>query len=94
MSTPLGEKGMVEQNGTYKWMRIQQLPKPEYRLMKALQEEYGLDSPTELFTVLLVLAYEIGHMHDGIVVNGEGYIRRLIDQVRSTSVIERQYENG
>jgi len=38
--------------------RMKPLPKSEYYLMKSLLEQYSLDDPSELFSILLRMAYK------------------------------------
>lgn len=70
--------------------RMKQLPKAEYRLMKAMIEQYGLTDPSELFTVLLRLGYEV--LHFGDKGQGKQWFIQVVNQWRSNPAEERGYE--
>lgn len=70
--------------------RMKQLPKAEYRLMKAMIEKYGLDDPSELFTVLLRLGYEV--LRYGDKGQGKQWFIQVVDTWRSNKGEEREYE--
>lgn len=75
-----------------KWqasLRMRQLPKDEYRLMKALIEQFELQDPSELFTVLLRLGYEV--LHFGDKGQGKQWFIQVIDTWRSYPTEEREY---
>jgi hypothetical protein len=69
---------------------MRQLPKAEYQLMKLMIDHFNVDDPCELFTVLLRLGYEVTHFTQTI--QGEQWIRRLINEYRSNPDEDRQYE--
>jgi hypothetical protein len=74
--------------------RMKQLPKNEYRLMSDLIKHLGLDDPSELFTILLRVGYEVISMEHVQVDNGERYVRDIVNQWRSFPLEERTYQVG
>jgi hypothetical protein len=77
-------------------LSMQRLPKPEYALMNKLIEHFQLDSSpmigcSELFTVLLRLAYEVMAMRGATITNGEQYITEVINTWRSHPMEVREY---
>lgn len=77
---------MAEQNGYS--LRMRQIPKPEYKLMKAMVKKYQLKDDSELFQMALVLMYEVS-LHNGI--GGDKWIAQVIDSTRSLSEKDRTY---
>jgi hypothetical protein len=69
------------------FMKIKQLPKPEYKLQKGLIEHYGLDDTREVFVVALRLWYE--YMHSAV---GEKHIKEIINVWRNNQLEDRQYD--
>jgi hypothetical protein len=73
------------------WFKMPSLPKVEYELGRALAEEYGVFTVngttnwTELFTILLRLAYEVHSSNPMHLVN-------VIDAYRTNPGEERHYE--
>jgi len=72
--------------------RMKNLPKAEYLLMKALIEQFALDDPSELFTCLLRVGYELLYMHSTTIADGGQYLTRIIAEYRSNPKEQRQYE--
>lgn len=70
-------------------LRMKQLPKPEYRLMKALQLRYNLSDTSELFGVALRLMAEVELYQSP---TGQAWITQVIHSYRSLSDAEREYE--
>ena len=82
---------MAEGKATYQTMyKMKQLPKAEYQLSRALIEQYGLDDPRELHTVLLRLAWEV--LHFGSAGEGEQWLINVIQQWRDNPGEQRTYE--
>ena len=61
-------------------LRMKPLPKPEYRLMRALIKQYDLKDESELFGVALRLLHEVSHYKHG---EGLTWIYQVIDSYRS-----------
>lgn len=73
--------------------RMKQLPKPEYQLMKDMMTYYNLeDDPSELFTCLLRLGYEIHKLSDGYVDSGDQWFTDIIAQYKAQPTEDRVYE--
>ena len=70
------------------FLRMRQIPKPEYKLMKALVKKYQLRDDSEMFQIALVLLYEVSLYNDGI---GEQWIHQVIDSTRTLPEKNRQY---
>lgn len=70
-------------------LRMRPLPKAEYQLMKMMIARYSLDGPSELFTALLRLSYEVLHRDD---IDGHQWLIQIIDTLRSLPDEERRYE--
>lgn len=70
-------------------LRMKQLPKPEYRLMKALQLRYNLSDISELFGVALRLMAEVELYQSP---TGQVWIQQVINSYRSLSEAERVYD--
>ena len=82
---------MAENNGYS--LRMRQLPKPEYKLMKALVKRYALKDDSELFQIALVLMYEVSlYTERGHLDKGEQWIEQVIDSTRSLTEKDRQYQ--
>jgi len=81
-------KNTVSGNGGYS-LKMRQLGKPEYRLMKALLERYQLRDSAELFSVALSLMYEVSLYKHG---EGEKWIAQVIDTLSSTPESHRTYD--
>ena len=73
-------------------LKMRQLPKAEYRLMKAMISHLDLRDEAELFTVLLVLGYEALRLQLPNGGSGQEWIRNIIDHTRSTVQEARVYE--
>ena len=89
MSTPVNttlQKDTTVPYDQYK-LKMRQLPKPEYRLMKALVQKYHLEDESELFAVALHLWTEVERYKDG---QGERWIIQTIDHYRSTPAAQRE----
>jgi len=71
-------------------LRMRQLPKAEYKLMKSMIDHFGLDDPSELFTVLLRLGYEV--LHFGDKGQGKQWFVRTVNTLRSNRNEVRDYE--
>ena len=80
---------MAEKKAWQSSFRMKQLPKPEYRLMKAIIEEYQLDDPSELFIIGMRVLLD---MRRFTMVDGEQWVQNVINQWRSESDSERSYE--
>lgn len=75
-------------------LKMRQLPRPEYRLMKALVKKYNLKDESELFAVALRLLtvverYTIPGTARFTLTSGETWIIETIDSLRSRSDAER-----
>lgn len=70
-------------------LRMRQLPKSEYTLMKRLIEHFDLDDPSELYGVLLVLGYEVLQRTD---LQGKQWVTRIIGELREDRNGVRDYE--
>jgi hypothetical protein len=70
-------------------LRIRQLPKPEYKLMKSLITEYNLQDETEIFAVALRLLNEVQQFDSG---NGLTWILNVIDSFRTFTAEQREEE--
>ena len=83
---------MANQSNGY-WLRMKQLPKPEYKLMKALQSHYNLSDASELFSVALHLMAEVGQYQSATgqyqSPTGQRWIQQVINSYRSLSEEER-----
>lgn len=77
---------MADSNGFS--LRMRQLPKPEYRLMKALVKQYHLKDDSELFAAALILMYEVSLYNDGI---GVQWIHQVIGSMRDLPEKSRVY---
>jgi len=76
-----------------KWnssLRMRQLPKAEYRLMKAMVKHFHLRDDAELFAVLLRLGYDV--LHFGDKGQGKQWFVRTVDTLRSLPDEQRVYE--
>lgn len=78
-------------------LRMRQLPKPEYRLMVALRDRYGLKDTTELFAVALRLMSEVERYTGstdassyGGVPMGTRWIQQVIQSTRTLSDAQRE----
>jgi hypothetical protein len=80
------EKCMAGQNGYS--LRMRQIPKPEYKLMKALVKKYSLKDDSELFQVALTLLYEVSLYNDGI---GDQWIHQVITSLKEMPEKDRVY---
>lgn len=69
-------------------LRLRQLPKPEYTLMKSLVSRYNLTDTTELFAIALSLLNEVEQYNNG---QGHQWIINVIDAYRSTKEVDRTY---
>lgn len=67
-------------------LRMRQLPKPEYALMKALKARWQIEDTSELFAIALRLMKEVEAFTG---VNGQEWITNVIDHYRSTLEAER-----
>jgi hypothetical protein len=77
-------------NGRGYGLRMRQLPKPEYRLSRALQERYALRDISELFAVALRLMDEVERFQAVPGQNsGEQWIHQVINSYRSLSDEQR-----
>jgi hypothetical protein len=73
-------------------LKMKQLPKAEYKLMRLLIAEYSLDKdPAELFACALRLVYEVLHMQGGHVSDGQQWWVQIINQYRSAPDEQREY---
>lgn len=71
-------------------LRMRQLPKPEYRLCKALQEIYGIADISELFAISLRLMDEVQRFQGVSGQNeGEQWIHQVITSYRSLNEAQR-----
>ena len=70
-------------------LRLRQLPKPEYKLMKALVKSLSLKDESELFAIALRLLYEVSLYDNG---RGERWIIQVINTFRSSLDKEREYD--
>jgi len=70
-------------------LRMRQLPRPEYRLMKALISRYELTDVSEMFAVSLRLFHEVMRYDNGA---GEQWIRNVINEHRTDENETRVYE--
>lgn len=77
----------MSENGGYS-LRMRQLPKPEYRLMKGLLERYQLRDSSELFAVALILMHEVGQYKSG---EGEKWINQVIDSFHLIPEKDREH---
>lgn len=77
---------MAESNGYS--LRMRQLPKPEYKLLKAMVKKYQLRDDSELVSIALALMYEVSTYKAG---QGEGWIAQVIDTLRTLPERDRQY---
>lgn len=78
----------------YTAFKMKPLPKPEYLLLKALQKQYQLASPTELFTLALRLMYEVQCLDNANVQSGKAWIVDMLDALQSTPESERVYNTN
>lgn len=74
--------------------RMKPLPKAEYELMKEMIAKYelsegSLDGPSELYTILLRLAYEVCKQYNG---NGEAWLAQVVKTWREYPDEVRSYE--
>jgi hypothetical protein len=77
-------------NGRGYGLRMRQLPKPEYRLSRVLQERYALKDISELFAVALRLMDEVERFTGPSGENeGERWIQQVINSYRSMSDEQR-----
>lgn len=70
-------------------LKMRQLPKPEYRLMKALVQRYNLRDESELFAVALRLLVSVERFTLEGKPAGRQWIAGEIDRLRSASDDER-----
>ena len=69
-------------------LRMRQIPKPEYKLMKAMVKKYQLKDESELFSIALSLMYEVSLYKNG---EGEVWITHVIDNVKTLPEKDRVY---
>jgi len=73
-------------------LHMRNLERPEYHLMKAMQERYNLDSAAEVFEVALRLMYEVMQMEDLHGNNiGHTWIISAINAIRTMPKMQRVY---
>jgi hypothetical protein len=71
-------------------LKMRQLPKPEYRLCKALQATYGITDISDLFAIALRLMDEVQRFQGVSGENrGEQWIRNVINSYHSLSEAQR-----
>ncbi len=70
-------------------LRMRNLPKPEYKAMKAMKRRWHLRDDSELFAVLIRLASEVMRYHDG---QGEQWVINVIESMRSIPESDRMYD--
>ena len=73
------------------YLRLRSLPKPEYRLMKRMVEQYKLKDESELFAIALRLLYEVGQ-YQPLEQTGYKWIVQVIDSYRSLKEEDRVYD--
>lgn len=78
----------MSEHGYAGGLRMRQLPKPEYYLMRDLIEKYSLRDPCELFTVALRLVHEVLRYDQG---RGEQWFINVINTYRSYPHEQREY---
>lgn len=72
--------------------KMRQLAKPEYKLLKALKDKYRLSDDAEVVTMCLRVTYEVLHMKDGHIADGEQWFKQLHRVLCTHSQEERIYE--
>ena len=72
--------------------KMRQLAKPEYKLLKALKNKYKLIDDAEVVMMCLRVTYEVLHMQDGHITDGEQWFKQLYDVLQSNTQEERVYE--
>ena len=69
-------------------LRMRQIPKPEYKLMKAMVKKYQLKDESELFSIALSQMYEVSLYKNG---EGEVWITHVIDSFHTLHEKDRVY---
>lgn len=73
-------------------LKMRQLPKPEYALMRALIKQYSLQDESELFATLLRLACFVERFTIGETAAGRLWILEAIETLRSMPESARSVE--
>jgi len=73
-------------------LHMRNLERPEYHLMRALQQRYNLDSAAEVFEVALRITYEVMQMTDGSGTNiGDAWVIQAVNAIRTLPKMQRTY---
>lgn len=68
--------------------RMRQIPKPEFKLLKAMVQKYHLKDDCELITIALSLMYEVSTYKNG---QGEQWIANVMSSIQSLPDSRRLY---